>query len=200
MKKYLFLLLSFLLVALLVPTQLFAEGITDEEYLVYSAALSDFKENNKPTMFVIKDTTTGKEEMGPSSVKYFEENSLYASMMQYDVELDQGMIDDYNRKNAKEYPLAKNISVSQKIILVSEEDMDYIFWGGGGGWDEFYSRYPGSTGTITLSRVGFNSSGDMAFMYMGNQSHYKAGAGLLMLFAKEDGKWVSVDFVSIWVS
>ena len=43
--------------------------------------------------------------------------------------------------------------------------------------DRFYEKYPGSYGIIQLSRIGFDTEGNQAFVYVGNSFHDLAGAG-----------------------
>ena len=68
------------------------------------------------------------------------------------------------------------------------------------GWDDFYAKYPNSQGVLTLSRVGFNNAKDTAVLYAGNQSHWVAGEGNMVLMKKTAGRWTLQDEAMMWIS
>lgn len=176
------------------------EGVTTEEYAVYSDLLGQMEYSKTPITFVINNETSDREKLDENSVKYYEDNSMFTASGAFNLKLDEGLVKDYNRKNSEPHKLEKKFSVPQIVFLVSSEELDEIFWGGGGGWDEFYAIYPTSTGTISLSRVGFNKEKNQAFVYFANQSHYKAGAGYYIMLSKEGDNWKIIDRVMIWIS
>jgi hypothetical protein len=59
-------------------------------------------------------------------------------------------------------------------------------------WKRFYTKYPGSPGIITVSRVGLNRDRTLAFFYVGNQSAQLAGEGRLHVLKKERDVWVEL--------
>jgi hypothetical protein len=66
---------------------------------------------------------------------------------------------------------------------------------GGGkpkGWDSFYRRFPDSSGLITISRVGIDSKGTMAIIYLGQQRQYLDGSGSICILKREGKKWVRI--------
>lgn len=176
------------------------EGPSEEEYLVYSDLLSQMEYSRVPTIFVVSDRTNNQHLMDENSVKYYEENSMFTTSGLFNLKLDEVLVEDYNTKNAEEHELGNKFSTLQEVILLSEERMDEIFWGSGGGWSEFYSLYPGSTGTVDFSRVGFNKDKTQALVYFGNQSYYTAGAGYYIMLSKEEEEWKIVDRVMVWIS
>lgn len=116
------------------------------------------------------------------------------------------LIRDFCAKTTKPEPVWPELGVRLQVKLLSRTELASFFstkrTQKPDGWDRFYTKYPKSPGIITISRVGFNKSGDMAMFYMGSQSHWLAGSGHIYVFRKQGGKWVEQPF-SIgpsWVS
>jgi hypothetical protein len=78
--------------------------------------------------------------------------------------------------------------------------MNQIFAVNQDGWQVFYARFPEAPGIISLSRVGFNDRLDQALVYLGNQSHWLAGAGHFYLLKKVNGAWTVDQKVMTWIS
>jgi hypothetical protein len=68
------------------------------------------------------------------------------------------------------------------IFSVSSDDV----------WKPFYTKYPGSPGIITVSRVGLNRDKTLAIFYVGNQRHLLLGEGQLHVLKKEGDVWVEL--------
>jgi len=195
MKKIVFL----LIVILLLTTTGFSQELKPEEYAVYSAVLEQIYPSS-PKMFVIYSESSDREDLGENSVDYFEKNSASSQWGMSTVKLDKDMVKDYNDKNQKKYPMDKDsFSVDQEIVLLTEGESDAIFWGGGR-WGEFNSKFPGSSGTIELSRVGFNNDKTEAILYFGNQQDRLMGQGFYLLLARNGDSWRIIDRCSIWIS
>lgn len=178
----------------------FAGEISTEEYEVYSAVLTQIYPSG-PKTFVVTGTTSDNELLTDELIKYIEENSMFTQSGMFNLKLDGDMVEDYNEKNAEKHKLsADKFNLPQEVILISSEELDEIFWGEGGGWDGFYSRFPGATGTINLSRVGFDKDKTEAIIYIGIQSGLLIGRGDVLLLAKDKNKWRIVDKVMIWIS
>jgi hypothetical protein len=79
------------------------------------------------------------------------------------------------------------------VVLTEKQETELFQTKGKDGWDEFYKIYPKSPGIITLSRPGFSMDGNLAVIYMGNQTHWLAGHGRIHVFQREDGKWVETE-------
>ncbi len=109
-------------------------------------------------------------------------------------------LESYRDRNGQRMPLADRFGLAVPVVLLGEQEMSAIFQGTGGGWDEFYRRFPGAQGTMELSRVGFNTDMTQALVYVGNQSHYLAGAGFYVLLARENGVWTIQESVMAWIS
>lgn len=163
----------------------------DEEYAVYSALISARYVAGNIQQVVIHDQT---------GVDPFDNLDQRMEYVQNNIpELTQEMIDDFVENNKVAYPLESRFSLAVKYVLISEEQSRQIF-AGQNGWDEFYKQYPNSQGEMTLSRVGFNATRDMALVYVGNQSYWLAGAGYFLLMVKENNVWKVQQETMAWIS
>jgi hypothetical protein len=116
------------------------------------------------------------------------------------VKLGRDLIDDYNSKNKGPHRLSDRFSTDKKVVLLPGAEAAELF--NKGGWDEFYRRYPKSGGLLAMSRVGFNASRDLAFLYVGSSSGPRSGTGCFVLFqkSKATGKWYVVKHIPLWIS
>jgi hypothetical protein len=57
-------------------------------------------------------------------------------------------------------------------------------------WGEYYRRFPGSQGVLTLSRVGFNAERTQAPFFFSNQCGGLCGAGRYVVMEKRGSDWV----------
>jgi hypothetical protein len=72
--------------------------------------------------------------------------------------------------------------------------------GESGDWKRFFDAYPGASGVIGLSAVGFNQAQDQALVYTTFVGDYGSGQGYYVLLAKQDGTWRVEQTVIAWVS
>jgi hypothetical protein len=113
--------------------------------------------------------------------------------------LTDEVVRDFTARNQQAYPLEPLLTLGVEHVLLSQQESDTIFKNQDA-WDIFYRKFPNSQGRMSLSRVGFNSKRDIALVYVGNQSHWLAGAGYYVLLEKVDGQWVVKDETMTWIS
>jgi len=162
-----------------------------EENAVF-AALFQGMVDPQVRQLVVEDHTT------PFGTSDWEQLSQYIQQNMPD--LAQETLDDYRARNAEPMPLTDYLSLPIPFALISEQERNEIFQTSGSGWDEFYRRYPNSSGLTSISRVGFNPGHTQAFVYIGTQSHYLAGAGFYVLLVRENGTWKVTSQVMAWIS
>lgn len=185
--------------------------ISSAEYEVYSALFKHYLSTQvnlsvfwrQPRVLIVRQETDTRKKLDGKSVKFFEESigsSLFL-LFRFDVKLDATLIEDFNRKNERAYILENRLSIPLSVILISERELDQIF-DFDEGWKEFYKRYPGSGGYITVSRVGFNKDKSEAFVYISSQSGWLIGSGYFVLLSRpsKDDKWGVVKEVMLWIS
>jgi len=113
------------------------------------------------------------------------------------VELDA--VADYIDKNQTQGELfLEDLGIPNELI--AREEVAKFFETGGGGWEAFYKRYPGSLGLVSFSKVGFNSRHDQAFVYVAKTCHWLCGDGEYILLQKEGGQWMVKVVREIWES
>lgn len=172
--------------------------LREEEYAVYAALIDtgfhlikDKYTRNEIQLIVIIDHTYGSE-----SDQELNQSLEYVSQKMPSTE--QETLDNFQLRNAESHPLGDYFNLSVEVVLVSLEETREMFQKGNG-WEEFYAMYPFSQGTMTLSRVGFNADMDQALLYVANTSDDSIGAGLYVLFTKENGVWTIQSWVISWI-
>ena len=115
-------------------------------------------------------------------------------------ELGDDILRDFKAKNEKPSGLERRFALSAEYAFISKQELESIFSKNASGWDGFYAKYPGSQGILTLSRVGFNEAKDRAVLYAGNQSHWVAGEGNVVLMKKMAGRWTVQGEGMMWIS
>lgn len=108
---------------------------------------------------------------------------------------------DFHRRNQSPAPLrADRFAARLPVRLVSRTSLDSIFRAKGDGWRRFYTRFPGSSGTISLSRVGFSADGTVAVLTVDHVCGFLCGEGHVVRLERRDGRWRVVDSQTTWVS
>jgi hypothetical protein len=85
--------------------------------------------------------------------------------------------------------------------MVSSDEIDKFFKDrSSGGWKAFYAKHPNAAGLWSLSRPGYNSSGDESLVYVSHSCGQLCGTGHLYLLTKENGQWQVKNRVMLWIS
>jgi hypothetical protein len=169
-----------------------AHELAPEDYEVLRAVIVYRFGTPRPEQLVIADHTENWWIFGGSEA--FRERIADAWP-----DLPFGTAEQLVERNDRPYKLADSFGLSWPIILISQAEQDQIFRDGGG-WEEFYQRYPGAQGIMGLGRVGFSPDYTWALAYMGNQSDWLAGAGILYLLENTGHGWVVSDSMLLWIS
>lgn len=82
--------------------------------------------------------------------------------------------------------------------LVSADDLDKIFKRGS--WAEFYKEYPKSSGTWSLSPIGYNIAKTEALVYVAHGCGGLCGSGHLVVLANQNGTWAIKEQTKLWDS
>lgn len=161
--------------------------IDADEYAVYRAAIEHMFGDVDHRRYVIRDRTWPYE---LDDLDYLQDQMPGLSRATHVA---------YSRRNREAHPLADAFGLPVPVKLISHEEIDEIF-GSPEGWDEFYRRYPGSQGEMTLSRVGFDVDRGQALLYLGNMEYWLAGSGWALLFERSGGDWTVVGHAFLWIS
>lgn len=115
--------------------------------------------------------------------------------------LEESTIANYINSNKQlvNIPSMSCGSIPKPVVYVSKKKLNRVFEKGGW-WDEFYEKYPGSSGIIEFSRPGYSTDGRQALIYVSRTSGGLAGSGYLVLLELKDRKWVIVGEMQQWIS
>jgi hypothetical protein len=174
------------------------------EYAVYSAVLKRLYIPRGVKRLVIEDQTD------KTSVNYADSPEAQFKHVKKDIpSLSHIAINDYVEKNRESRPLERAFRFKTSYNLVSRDKFNELagpnetMESSEVGWAKFYSEYPGSSGFLSLSRVGFDHRKNQALVYIahvrGHQSGRMWGHGSYVLLIKREGLWRVKDEVVIWV-
>jgi hypothetical protein len=162
--------------------------IEAEEYAVYSALI---RQNpigyNLGSFFVVRQNTTA--DLG-----------MFERTLENVHKLPSSLMDSYRSRNAASYKLSPNLDIEQDYIMMPQQVFDEILLKKGSRWTDFEAKYPGASGFVAFSRVGFNAGGDEAIASMGYRCGDLCGAGGLYVLVNEDGNWKVQETLMVWQS
>jgi hypothetical protein len=170
-----------------------SNNLDDLDYSLYSLVLEQLFTNTN-NLVVNQEIRAG----GPIN-----NHSFMQSMKEQYSELDTMVFYDPVLAIDSVYYFENKFSVpSKKVSLISAEEIQYIFSNTeiNAGWEEFYRRYPNSPGTISFSRIGYNTDKTQAVVDMGNMYASLRGEGFLVFLKLENNKWKIVITMLTWIS
>jgi len=170
------------------PTTTPPPSIEAEEYAVYSALV---RQNpigyDLGSSFVVRENTRADLDMFERTLENVHK-------------LPASLVDSYRSRNAASYTLESNLDIEQDYVLMPQEVFDEILGRQGARWTDFEAKYPGASGFVLFSRVGFNADGDQALADIGYRCGDLCGAGGLYLLVKEGGNWKIQESLMVWES
>jgi hypothetical protein len=179
--------------------------VSPEKYAVYSALLRPRRIPEGITQFVIEDHTQATDFLYdddlPGHLKYVKRRLP---------SLSQVAFSDFRAKNHASRPLNRSFNLKLRYSLLSRNRFE-SFAGPGGmmemsevGWQKFYSEYPGASGLLSFSRVGFDHKKSQALVFIsdmrGHASGRQWGGGSYVLLIKKKRRWRVLGRVGIIVS
>jgi len=141
-------------------------NIEAEEYLVYSALIEE--------KYSYDDLTISNHTAGGEDVRFNYLDERFEG-------LERKTFDNYEAKNAKDYTLKDNFTLTRDYELIDGDSEDAYF-------------------ALHLSRVGFNSYKNQAIVYGGRTSAPLAGSGSIFFLIKEGGVWKVESQIGVWIS
>ena len=114
--------------------------------------------------------------------------------------LQRATIDSFRTANSQQAFLHRSIRSPIDYELVTSAQLEPIFCKHCGDWPEYYKRFPGASGIVTWSRVGFNSDGTQALFYESYRCGGLCGTGRYVLMEKKNGSWMIRTDIVVWVS
>ena len=114
--------------------------------------------------------------------------------------LKQTTIDSFRKANSQQASVHLSIRSPIDYELVTSAQLEPIFCKHCGFWPEYYKRFPGASGIVTWSRVGFNSDGTQALFYESYRCGDLCGTGRYMVMEEKNGSWMIGSDIVVWVS
>ncbi|MFZ0545700.1 MAG: META domain-containing protein [Candidatus Promineifilaceae bacterium] len=107
---------------------------------------------------------------------------------------DSELLADFRQKNAAVHLLAGRLDIAPPVTVLDEAEASRLL---AGGWEAFVAQYPDAPAFITLSRVGFDETGNRALAYIGLRDETLA-AGYYAVLTREAGTWVETRSFQLW--
>jgi hypothetical protein len=113
--------------------------------------------------------------------------------------LQLAAVENFRRANQGQTALQPRFSLPLPYQLVAGSTLDSIIRDIAD-WPQYYKRYPGAQGFLTLSRVGFSPGGEQAMFYVTNHCGGKCATGSFVVEQRRGAKWEIVKEVIFWIS
>jgi hypothetical protein len=168
-------------------------GRSSEEPSVYEAALKHHLSafhSNRPRFLVIRENT---------AKNIHSEDDYWEYLREQFPSISPQTLEECKTKN-KDSKKLKRFESSIDYVLFEEKDLEDIFKAGTDGWQNFYKRYPGSSGFIELSQVGFNKTMDQALVFITDACGTECAVGRYMLLQRNSKGWEVVKAHTVFVS
>ncbi len=154
-----------------------SDKISNLEYALLQMLVDSCYHYSSDSVLVLRDSTT-------SGTHGYNLDSTLTNTLQYVKQhiavLDTEAMQDFKLKNLTCTFIHTPTSVHPACVLSSKTDKTYP-------WME-------------VSRVGFSSDGRQALAYVGRMDAPLGGSGSYHVLSQENGKWVIIGSVMIWIS
>ena len=163
------------------------EGVSNEEYEIYSTVVQQKYVQSNTKLLVIEDRT----------FRYdfaIENDEPWRDKPRKGAAIDPTAAEDYEARNSRQWLLNKpSFKLPVKLDFITDLDLKAIFRGHWGEleWISYYRRYSDSRGFIMLSRIGFNTAHTQALLYMGSRCGPGCGDLNFLLLEKVNGTWTT---------
>jgi len=113
---------------------------------------------------------------------------------------DSLLLTNYSEKNSEAYFLSGSNLELSTVRLINPAETNCIFSVEFKAWQNYYKKYPKSTGLHTFSRPGINAAENQAIVEYGWQADYTQGMGYLIVLVRENNKWIVTNRLPTWAS
>jgi hypothetical protein len=164
---------------------------TDQEYAVYAQILGEINksgdlENSK--VFLIRDRTMVEDHSHADDIR----------LRQVFPEILSDTLAEFKTKNNSSSVLRRQFPIKYRYNLVSDEVLKSFE--DDTGWQLFNAKYPGATGIITFSQVGFSNNGNQALVFVSTDCEGLCGEGNYYFLEYSKKKWKISGKSMTWIS
>ncbi|MGC2721686.1 MAG: hypothetical protein WA209_19025 [Candidatus Acidiferrales bacterium] len=179
------------------------QALPERERQVFSDYLRGaFLSDQTVVQLVVADKTQSHFEdelLEAGDGKPFSWDQITDDLRKTNMQIAASSLTSFRDANAHPVALDRIDTLPVPYHLVAEADYEAIFKHGGG-WKDYYKKYPGAQGFVTLSRAGFSADGKQALLYLANHCGGKCGAGTYAVLEKVGSSWKLIKATSIWMS
>lgn len=164
-----------------------------KDYDVYVAALASVFGEKEP-LVVIESTSTD----------YFDKprmlRRVVANAQKKMPALSDDIVEDFLIRNRQREPLESgNLAGKRSVQSMTQAELAAML-SDPSGWQIFRRNYPAAVGVVTVSKVGYDSSGQRGFLYLACQKSPLDGFGYYLLLERDNDGWVVADKFVGWNS
>ena len=163
-----------------------ATSVRLDERRVQAAVLDSFFVRPGVTRLVIGDSTV-------RGANHFVDED-YKSAMSMLGDLPNGLREDFERKRADRIPLG-DLPTRVPHVSFDTQDRAALLTGAANPaeyWQRFYTRFPASSGRVSLSRVGFSRDHRYAMMLVDYGCGGRCGGTVYYLLARQGNSWHTI--------
>lgn len=184
--------------------------LTDSEYQVLSAYLGDTYIGKKgedrvgahiAKIVIANKTQSDQEDPGMEGENGrpipWSETSRF--LRKQSPMLQASTLNSFRVANTHPLLLRPRLQLSLPYEVVDKSEIDAILRNDGW-WTDYYKKYPGSQGFLTVSRVGFSADGKEAMFYSTNFCGGLCGEGTYVVMEKVGATWRIAKEIMMWVS
>ena len=157
---------------------------SESEYAVYRAVIEEVYVHDERKLIVIESQT------------FFNPDYVIGAFEYPDIlNVSPETFDSFQKRNQQHQAIdCTKLALSVPCHVRDTNASDEISINHGGHpwdyWNRFYEKYPGSQGAMAISRVGFNTDGSEALVYVENYAHDLAAAAFHVLLVGKGDTWV----------
>ena len=122
--------------------------------------------------------------------------NLIISLQNQNIEIDTLLISNYKSKNDINYFLSNKFE-QKNVQLVTDEELECLLNGDDdifSAWDNYYKKYPISSGNYIFYRPGFNINNDVAIIEYEWYAGPETGEAYIVLLEKQNNKWKIIHY------
>ena len=167
-----------------------------------------------PVQIVINDSTTRTIGQWDDFISNYEENHIYNSMFKsgckhLKINKKNDFFIDFINKNKGKIQLAKNaFPFNLKVNLLNILDFEKsvvdtinfkyakVYYNR----ENFYSKFPFSSGFIQVSQIGFSKKNDKSMLYASQWCNGRWSSGWWFILKKKNNKWIIIKSYELWIS